>query len=278
MALKKGDYDKAVKQVAASVLLNPYQVLSTYTLPAEDLIAAGKFKQAKEILDLGFKVYPSSADINYQMAKVFVGLNDKETAGLWATAAASLAPTYINPVFDDLKLDTKSGQSGLVNLAWGLYFARDNKKALLRFDEAIKAGASADNLNRGKAFALFRMGEYKKSIPMLEAAAKLEPKKLLPIDEIVPIPGTNTSWTIRYSAASTLGWAHLRTGNARKAEKQFKAILKDTPFWVDALTGYGYVLLDKKNNAGAQEAFEKALGISPYYPDANQGLKLANGS
>ncbi|MBL4692955.1 MAG: tetratricopeptide repeat protein, partial [Magnetovibrio sp.] len=83
VALKNGDYDEAVKKVAESVLLNPYQTISTYTLPSEDLIKAGKFKLAKELLDLGFKVYPRSADINFQMAKVFVGLKDQETATLW---------------------------------------------------------------------------------------------------------------------------------------------------------------------------------------------------
>ncbi|MBL4692595.1 MAG: tetratricopeptide repeat protein, partial [Magnetovibrio sp.] len=227
---------------------------------------------------LGFKVYPRSADINFQMAKVFVGLKDQETATLWASAAANLAPSYIDPVFNDLKLTPENAKSGLTNLAWGLYFARNNERSLARFDDAAKAGYTDPNAQRGKAFALFRLGKYKQAIPLLEIAAKLEPKKLRPIDEIVPIPGTNKSWTIRYSAASTLGWAHYRSGHMKKAERQFKAILKVTPFWVDALTGYGYALLQKKDNKGAKEAFVKALNISPYYPDANQGLKLAEGS
>ncbi|MEG3619525.1 tetratricopeptide repeat protein [Magnetovibrio sp. PR-2] len=278
VALKQGKHDEAVKKVVESVLLNPYQAATTYTLPAEDLIKAGKYKQAKELLDLGFKIYPSSADINFQMAKVYVGLNDKKTAGLWAAAAASLAPTYINPAFDDLGLSKKDAKDSLVNLAWGLYFARDNEGALKRFEEAFKAGYDDPNGKRGKAFALFRSGAYKKSIPLLKAAMKLEPKELLPIDEIVPIPGTNQSWTIRYSAASTLAWAYLRSGDVKKAQAHFKDVLQETPFWVDALTGYGYTLLELKDNKRAAEAFTKALGVSPYYPDANQGLKMSEAS
>ena len=261
--------------MAASVLQNPYQGVNAYSRPVEKLIEAQKYDKAKEILELGLKIYYRSAELQYQMAQVLVALKDPKTAGLYVAAAATAAPVYIDPKFDKLKLPKKEARSGLVNLAWGLYFRRANEKALERFNQAIEAGDSQANTSRGKGFTLFRLGKYKDSLPLLQAAAKLEPKKLLPIDEIIPILGTKQSWTLRYSAQSTLGWVYHRLEQTSKAVKQFKSILRDNPLWIDALTGLGYAYVASEKKQEAKDIFKKALAISPYYPDAKRGMLLA---
>jgi len=224
---------------------------------------------------LGLGIYPLSADLNFQMAKVFKSTNDNKTAGLYVAVAASYAPLYIDPVFDDLNLSDADAKQGLMNLSWGLYFARDNERALERFNQLHNSGISDSNIDRGRAFTLFRLAKYDEALPLLEKASKKEPDELLPIDEILPIPGTNQYWTLRYSAGSTIGWIQYHLGNYSKAESQFQTILKDNPFWIDALTGYGYALLKQNKNTDAESAFIKALAISPFYPDAIQGLELA---
>lgn len=265
----------AAKELVSAYTLAPFQGVLSYTSPTLKMIDAGAFAEAKEVLQVGERAYPYSADIQYLLARVFAGLRDEASAGRKAAAAAALAPQYIDPVFDKLKLPAAAAREGLANLAWGFYYAGDLGKALKRFGDAAKAGATDPNVGRGTAFALFRQGRYKEAIPLLEAAMKHEPNTLLPVVEIVPIPGTKQSWTIEYTAGTTLAWAHYRLGDSAKADKLFAEALETNPFGIDSLTGRGYARLGLKDVAGARSYFEQALKISPSYPDARQGLEAA---
>lgn len=273
--IERKRHAEAVKELLVAYSLAPYQGVLSVTAPALKMIDAGAFGDAREVLRIGERVYPYSADIQYLLARTHVGLHDEASAGKKAAAAAALAPLYIDPVFDKLKLSSANAKEGLANLAWGFYFAGDHAKALKRFGEAAKAGASDPNVERGTAFALFRQGKFKEAIPLLEAAMKHEPKTLLPIVEIVPIPGTKQSWTIEYTAGSTLAWAHYRLGDGARADKLFAEALAANPFGIDSLTGRGYARLALKDAAGARSFFEQALKISPTYPDARQGLEAS---
>ncbi len=272
---ERKQFAAAAKELVSAYTLAPFQGALSYTSPTLKMIDAGAFSDAREVLQVGERAYPYSADIQYLLARVFAGLRDDTNAGKKAAAAAALAPQYIDPVFDKLKLPAAASRDGLANLAWGFYFAGDHGKALKRFGEAAKAGATDPNVGRGTAFALFRQGKYKEAIPLLEAATKHEPGTLLPVVEIVPIPGTKQSWTIEYTATTTLAWAHYRLGDGAKADKLFAEALAVNPFGIDSLTGRGYARLALKDAAGARNYFEQALKISPSYPDARQGLEAA---
>lgn len=272
---ERKQYAAAAKELVSAYTLAPFQGVLSYTSPTLKMIDAGAFADAREVLQAGERAYPYSADIQYLLARVFTGLRDDASAGKKAAAAAALAPQYIDPVFDKLKLPPASAREGLASLGWGLYFAGDLGKALKRFGDAGKAGATDPNLGRGTAFALFRQGKYKEAIPLLEAAMKHEPNTLLPVVETVPIPGTRQSWTIEYTAATTLAWAHYRLGDSAKADQLFAAALETNPFGIDGLTGRGYARLALKDAAGARNYFEQALKISPSYPDARRGLEAA---
>lgn len=272
---ERKQYAAAAKSLVTAYSLAPYQGVLSFTAPTLKMIDAGAFAEAKDVLQVGEGAYPYSSDIQYLLARAFVGLRDETAAGKKAAAAAALAPLYIDPVFDKLKLSPAAAVDALAALGWGHYFAGDQGKALKRFGEAAKAGATDPNVGRGTAFALFRQGKYKEAIPLLEAALQHEPKTLLPIVEAVPIPGTQQYWTIEYTAGSTLAWAHYRLGDFAKADKLFADALKASPFAIDTLTGRGYAKLALKNAAAARSFFEQALKISPAYPDAKQGLEAA---
>lgn len=272
VAVEGKQFPAAAKALAAAYSLAPYQGVTSYTAPTARMIDAKAYSQAKEVLGLGEKAYPYSSDIQYLLARAAIGLGDEELAGRKAAAAAALAPAYIEPAFDRLNLSPKAAREALPSLAWGLYFSGDNANAVKRFDAALKAGATDPNLSRGKGFALFRQGKYREALPLLEAAMKLEPRQLLPIVDVVPIPGTNQYWTIEYSAGTTLAWAHYRLGEHAKADELFAAAVTASPFGIDALTGRGYTRLALKDAAGAKTYFERALRISPTYPDALQGM------
>lgn len=275
VAVERKQYPAAAKALVTAYSLAPYQGLGAYLAPTVKMLDAKAHAQAKEVLVIGEKAYPYSADIKFLLARAAIGLGDEETAGHKAAAAAALAPTYIEPAFDRLNLPPKAAREALASLGWGLYFAGDNVNAIKRFDAATKAGATDPNIGRGKGFALFRQGKYRDAVPLLEAAAKLEPGQLLPIVDVVPIPGTNQSWTIEYSAATTLAWAHYRLGAHARADELFAEAISASPLGIDVLTGRGYSRLALKDAAGAQAYFERALRISPLYPDARQGLAAA---
>jgi len=272
---ERKQYPEAAKSLLASFNLAPYQGVGTYTLPSLKMIDGGAAAPAREVLQLGERVYPYSADIQWLLARAYAGAGDEARAGEKAAAAAALAPLYVEPVFDKLKLGAAALRSALANLGWGHYFAGDHAKALKRFEEATKAGSSDPNVARGTAFALFRQGKLREAVPLLEEAAKQEPKPLLPVVEIVPIPGTEQYWTIEYTAGSTLAWAYYKLGDGARADALFAAALAANPFSIDALTGRGYVKLLLKDLAAARALFEQALKISPAYPDARNGLAAA---
>jgi tetratricopeptide (TPR) repeat protein len=272
LAIERKQYSAAARALVTAYSLAPYQGVTSYTVPGLKLIDGKAYPQAQEVLSVGEKVYPYSSDIQFLLARTALGLGDEDTAAHKAATAATLAPAYIDPAFDRLGLPPRAARTALPSLAWGLYFAGDNAGAIKRFDAALRVGATDPNIARGKGFALFRQGRYRDALPLLEAAMKLEPEKLLPIVDTVPIPGTNQSWTIEYTAGTTLAWAHHRLGAHARADQLFTAAVTDNPVNIDALTGLGYVRLALKDAAGAQIYFDRALRISPLYPDALKGL------
>lgn len=275
VAVKQKQYQEAVRSLTTAFSLAPYLGLRSYITPSEKMLAAKAYSQAREVLSAGEKVYPYSADIQFLLAQAAIGLGDMEAAGRKAGTAAALAPGYIEPAFDRLNLPPEAARYALASLAWGLYFAGDNAGAIRRFDAATKAGAADPNIGRGKGFALFRQGKYQDAVPLLEAAMKLEPTQLLPVIDLVPIPGTQQSWQIEYSAKTTLAWAQYRLGAPAKADALFAEAIAVNPLAIDALTGRGYTSLALKDPTKAQVFFERALRISPLYPDAREGMTAA---
>jgi len=277
VAAAEKNWDEAGKNLYKSLTLAPYQGVAIYTFITKELVDNEKFKSAKDILEFGEKVYPYSGDIQFLLARSYMGLKDKEKGTKKAIIAAALAPAYIDPVYDDLQIDAKQSIGAYYNMGWGTYFARNNEQAIKRFDQYLKNGGKSKNAERGKAFALFRMGKDAEAKPILEAMIKLEDeKKLLPITEVVPIPNTKNQWTVVYDSRSTLGWLHFRNKEYDKAMKYFNETIDKYPFLIDALTGMGYVKLEQNDKTAAKKYFEDALKLSPYYPDANAGLKKAS--
>ena len=277
VAAAEKKWDDAGKSLYKSLTLAPYQGVGIYTFITKELIENEKFKSAKDILEFGEKIYPYSGDIQFLLAKTYKGMKDNDKSAKKATIAASLAPAYIDPVYDELQVEPKKSLGAYYSMGWGTYFAKNNKQALKRFNQYLENGGKSKNAERGKAFALFRLGKDSEAKPILEAMIKLEDeKKLLPITEVVPIPNTKNQWTVVYDSRSTLGWLHFRNKEYDKAAKYFNETIDKYPFLIDAITGMGYVKLEQNDKAGAKKYFQDALKLSPYYPDAKAGLKKAS--
>jgi len=273
VALAERRYTQAATQLRASYRLKQKQVVTSYTVPADRLNDAGKFRLAREILELGAQVYPRDAGILFQLSRTYAGLGEQRRAALLAKRAIRLSPRGVNLVFDKLKLGRGRLRALNRQLAHGLFFAGDNKNAFRRFNAAVQADRSDVLALRGRAFALFRLKRYGASIRDLNTAIKAEPARLRPVREVVLIPGTGQRWPIVYNVRSTLAWAYFRTKRYQDAVREFRQVIKNHPGWIDAHTGLAYSLQKLGDRAGAHKSFRTALLISPGYPDAWQGLK-----
>lgn len=275
VAVQRKQFEVALTRLRESFRQNPYQLLTSYTLPAAAMIDGGDAARADQILVLGEWIYPLSSDIKFLRARSLQALGHPQRAAEKAVDAAGLAPSYIDPVFDDLNLPSSSLRDGYHALAWGLYFIGDSERALKRFEQYIAAGGNDPNAYRGRGFANYRLGEYQRAIPDLEQAMQLEPNQLLPISEAIPYEGSDKLWEITYSARSTLAWTHWQLGDYARAEEMFRKVVAAHPDWIDAWTGLGWTLLSMGNADEAADQFRKALELAPGYPYATQGLFAA---
>ncbi len=71
------------------------------------------------------------------------------------------------------------------------------------------------------------------------------------------------------------GWCHLRGGDLKLSESEFRAALVLDPGAIDPLVGIGYLLLRRESPRQAAEQFEAALRRDPKNLDALKGLGLA---
>ena len=273
IALDEKRYAAAVTQLGASYRLEPKQTVTSYSVPGDRLNDAKEYRLAREVLELGSQAHGDAAGVLFQLARSYAGFGEHRRAALLAKRAIDRAPRGVDGVFDKLALSARALGELKLQLAWSLFFAGDNENAHRRFDAVVQANAGNVDAVRGRAFALFRLKRYGAAIRDLTTVLPAEPAALEPITEVVAIPGTGRSWPITYDARSTLAWAYYRTRRYKAAAREFRAVIKVHPAWIDALTGLAYSLQKLGDRAGAQAQFRAALQISPGYPDAWQGLK-----
>lgn len=271
--LERGAFDRSVPFLKELLKTNPYQLLSLYNRAGVKLIEAKKPQMAVDILSIGETIYPLSADLQALLASAFKSMGDDNSAATRLIAAARLAPTYMNAGFNDLGLNPASLADAYYAMAWGNYFAKNNEGAVFRFNEYMKAGGADPNAVRGRGFAQYRMGKLDEAKVDLIKAATNEPETLLPVTEVVPLPGVGQSWTVVYNAQSTLAWIAFHQGKNDQAEVAFAKVLDSYPMLVDAHTGMGYAQLAQGKMAEAKNSFQAALKVSPYYPDALRGME-----
>ncbi|MBM3559978.1 MAG: tetratricopeptide repeat protein, partial [Alphaproteobacteria bacterium] len=102
VALDEGQHQRAVEFLTKSFERAPNQAIASYTRPALQLVEAGRHAEAKAVLELAERTWPLSADVQFLAARAYKGVGDERRASEKATAAAALAPAYVDPAFDAL--------------------------------------------------------------------------------------------------------------------------------------------------------------------------------
>jgi len=89
-------------------------------------------------------------------------------------------------------------------------------------------------------------------------------------DYVFPaVPGQIASPAI--GALHELGWQWLQAGDAKAAERNFTAALRQSPSFYPSEAGLGYTALTRKDNKEAASYFDRALAANPKYAPALAG-------
>jgi tetratricopeptide (TPR) repeat protein len=83
------------------------------------------------------------------------------------------------------------------------------------------------------------------------------------------VPGQIASPAI--GALHELGWQWLQAGDAKAAERNFTAALRQSPNFYPSEAGLGYTALARKDNKEAASYFDRALAANPKYAPALAG-------
>jgi tetratricopeptide (TPR) repeat protein len=83
------------------------------------------------------------------------------------------------------------------------------------------------------------------------------------------VPGQIASPAI--GALHELGWQWLQAGDAKAAERNFTAALRQSPSFYPSEAGLGYTALARKDNKDAASHFDRALAANPKYAPALAG-------
>ena len=161
------------------------------------------------------------------------------------------------------------------DLAWLLYFDKQNQESLQILSDYFDYGGVSVDALRVMSFSQFRMNDYENAKKNLEYIAdNYYSFSLIPITEQLDVYGSDRSQYVTYNVLSTLGWVNYNLGDMEGARSVFSGLLNKSPDWVDVLVGLGYVEMAEGNKSESEGLFERALDIYPDYPDALYGLSL----
>jgi tetratricopeptide (TPR) repeat protein len=114
------------------------------------------------------------------------------------------------------------------------------------------------------AFVAFSACAAKKAPALPPSGAPHFPEYVFPA-----VPGQIASPAI--GALHELGWQWLQAGDAKAAERNFTAALRQSPNFYPSEAGLGYTALARKDNKEAASYFDRALAANPKYAPALAG-------
>lgn len=186
--------------------------------------------------------------------------------------AVALLPTH--PSVPDLlaEMPRHAEWQGLyVVLGRALHRTRDYAGARKVFQAAIEGRADAPELLLGLGLAQFRLGWHREALDALDRALARGAADLV-VEEVLPVPGTFTEFTMRTDAATTAAWCLYHLGQPERAAERFREALSRRPDWVYLHTGLGWALLSQGKREEAEREFQVTLAANPHYGEAQRGI------
>ena len=237
IAMEKKDFAKAAEDLTKSLNLNPYQAVGDYIFPVNKMQEAGQWEKSKYILELGQKIYPYSADIQYLLAKAFKELKDVTTAEQKLVIAASLAPAYIEPVVDELGLSPENIKDAYYSIGWSMYYIGKFDDAEKRFKKYFDNGGNYYVAYNGLGLTKLYQKNYSESEKYFNKAMEVR-KSTEGLEELEYLDA---------EAYSGLGWAKYNQDKFKDAKKYFDTALEKWPYYIKATSGLSTLQYRKRD-------------------------------
>jgi len=206
--LDDGYYKRAGRLLLDSFEQAPNQSIAIYSRPVVSLIDGKHHLEASDVLRIAEQVWPLSADIKVLFGRALLGLGEELGAAEKFLQAARLAPTYINPVFDDFGLSVDASLGSYLSLGWGLYYSGLNSQSRVRFQSYLDGGGEARSGYLGMGLVELALGNTVKAEKLLNMAHVLG-------DGAEVLAG--------------LGWVDIANGNMTSAQARFDGAIAHTP-------------------------------------------------
>jgi tetratricopeptide (TPR) repeat protein len=222
---------------------------------AESLLDAGEVEEGHAVYSEIVEDIPGAAEAYYGLGRIAVLRGDPAAAREFFRKACELFPTYGPAHYALAQADRKLGKPEEAEEELALYARNENvvppSEDPLR-DQLRKLDMRASaHLERG--LQLEQVGRLKDAIAETEEALRLDPG----------LVKAHINLLILYG----------RMGNREKAEEHYQAAVKLNPTqFPDAYYNYGVLLIMEGKLDEAEQAFRKALAISPSYAAAHNDL------
>ena len=254
LLLRNRNKAEAVPILTKGLQLRPDYLPAQFKL-AEALVDSTQVNAARELYEAIVKKFPNSAEAHYGLGRVHAALGDTPGAVELYDQACRLFPTY-GPAHYALTLAyRKLGQSAKAEEQLRMY--EQSKNIVPPVDDPLRDemreldSSAVSYLQRG--VFLEQVGRTEDAIKATERAVVLDPKLVVAHANLLSLYG--------------------RVGNFQKAEAQYRAIMALNPDqFPKAHYDYGVLLMMKGDYHAAEEAFRRAIQISPSYAQAHNNL------
>ena len=245
---------EAVESLREALRLDPTYLPVRLRL-AENLLAAGKMDDSRQIYSGILIEFPDSAEAHYGLGRISVFQGKLTAARQSLRRACELFPRYGAAHYALAQVDQKLGENADAEEQIKLY--EQNKNVVPPVEDPLRDAlraldrGAASHLERG--LALDQVGRLDDALAETERAAELDPTMLKAHINLIILYG--------------------RKGDFQKAEEHFQTAVRLNPNqFPDAYYNYGVLLVREGKLDGAEKAFRQVLEISPSYADAHNNL------
>lgn len=254
LLLKQRKAEQALPVLTAALELQPGYLPARLKL-GETLLAAARIEEANEVYKGILKDHPDAAEAYYGLGRVHAARGEQGAAAENYRKACELFPAYGAAHYGLAVAYRKLGRIGDAQEQGDIHerspYIVPPVADPLR-DELRALDRSAENLLE-RGVQLEQVGRVDDAIAETEKALELDPGLV--------------------KARVNLLILYAKTGNAQKAEEQYKAILASNPDeFPDAYYNYGVLLANEGRFEEAAKAFRKTVAMAPNNDAAHNNL------
>jgi tetratricopeptide (TPR) repeat protein len=251
---KQKNYAQAAQAFQRALRMDPSYLPARLKL-AESLLDSGEIDESKEAYSEIVEDIPGAAEAYFGLGRIAVLQGNPAAARESFHKACELFPTFGAAHYALAQVDRKLGRTNEAEQELALY--ANHEAVVPPVDDPLRDQLrkldmrAAAHLERG--VQLEQVGRLKDAVAETEEALRLNP-------ELV-------------KAHINLLILYARVGNREKAEEHFQAAVKlNATQFPDAYYNYGVLLIMEGKLDEAEQAFRRALAISPSYAAAHNDL------